>query len=38
MATIAMETTKKHEKFKVLVIEWNFTEILSDMCTHNFEA
>jgi hypothetical protein len=34
---IAMETTKKHEKFKVLGIGWNFPEILSDMCTHNFE-
>jgi hypothetical protein len=38
MATVAMETTKKHEKFKVLGIGWNFLEIVSDMCTHNFEA
>ena len=29
---------KKHEKFKVLGIGWNFPEILSDTCTHNFEA
>ena len=38
MATVAMEITKKHEKFKVLGIGWNFPEIFSDMCTHNFEA
>ena len=36
MAAVAMETTKKHEKFRVLGIGWNFPEILSDMCTHNF--
>jgi hypothetical protein len=38
MAAIAMETTKNTKKFKVLGIGWNFPEILSDMCTHNFEA
>ena len=38
MAAIAMETTKNMKKFKVLGIGWNFPEILSDMCTHNFEA
>jgi hypothetical protein len=38
MAAVAMETTKTHEKFKVLGIGWIFPEILSDMCTHNFEA
>ena len=32
------ENHKKHEKFKVLGIGWHFPEILSDMCTHNFEA
>jgi hypothetical protein len=25
-------------KAMVLGIGWNFSEILSDMCTHNFEA
>ena len=29
---------KKHEQFKVLGIGWNFPEILSEMCTHKFEA
>ena len=29
---------KNHKKFKVLGIGWNFPEIFSDMCTHNFEA
>jgi hypothetical protein len=27
-----------HKKIEVLRIGWNFPEILSDMCTHNFEA
>ena len=38
MAAIAMETTTNTIFLKLLGIEWNFPEIVSDMCTHNFEA
>ena len=38
MAAVAMETTKNTIFFKLLGIGWNFPEILSDICTHNFEA
>ena len=38
MAVVAMETTKKHEKFKVLGIGWNLIEMLYGMCINGFEA
>ena len=34
MAAVVMETTKKHEKFKVLGIGWNLIEMLYGITIH----
>ena len=38
MSAVAMETTTKHEKFKLLRIGWNLIEMLYGMCINGFEA
>ena len=38
MSAVSMETTKKHEKFKVLGIEWNLIEMFYGMCINGVEA